>query len=159
MPVFKLMSTKKRYSDEEKADFCELAQQIGIGRARRELGYPSYPAAIAWMNQRGIEPNVDKAMQTIKRYHQHYEMEDLMVVFDDAIGAAEEMIMNAKTADDLNKIAGALNKIVQTRNLIEGKATAINEKRETTQQDLEIMDLLNAEKAKNAAFERNEAEI
>lgn len=147
------MSTSKRYSDEEKAEFCELAQQIGIGRARRELGFPAYPTAIAWMNQRGIEPNVDKAMQTVKRFHQHYEMEDLMVVFDDAISAAEELIMQAKTADDLNKIAGALNKIVQTRNLIEGKATAINEKRETTQQDLEIMELLSSERARNSAIE------
>lgn len=145
--------TYKRYSDEEKAVFCEMAQEIGIGRAIRELGYPTYPAAMAWMSARGIEPNVDKVMAKVKAYHTYYTTEDLIVAFDNAVSVAEEMLTTAETPDDLKRISEALYKIVQTRNLLEGKATAINEKRETTQQDLEILELLNMEKAKNAEIE------
>ena len=48
------------------------------------------------------------------------------------------------------KVAEAMQKLVNTRLLLEGKATSINEKRETSKMDLEIADLINAEKAKNA---------
>ena len=149
--------TRKTYTDEEKAEFCELAQEIGIGRTIRQLGYPSYPAGVAWMRARGIEPSIDKTMQAIKEYHTRYTTEDLLIRFDMAITLAEDMMLEAKTADDLKRIAEALYKIVQTRQLLEGKATAISEKRETTQQDLEIMELLSMEQARNAAIEKNES--
>lgn len=141
------------YSDKEKADFCELAKEIGIGRAIRELKYPSYPTAMAWMSARGIEPNTDKMMARVKSFHTYYTAEDLLVAFDDAVSVAEEMLTKAETPDDLKRITEALYKIVQTRHLIEGKATAISEKREMTQQDLEILELLNMEKARNAEIE------
>lgn len=147
---------KKTYTDEQKAEFCEMAQEIGIGRTIRQLGYPSYPAGVAWMRARGIEPSVDKTMQAIKEYHTRYTVEDILVQFDMAHTVAEEMLMKAETPDDLKRIADALSKIVQTRQLLEGKATAISEKRETTQQDLEIMELLSMEQARNEAIEKNE---
>lgn len=136
-----IFMTVKTYTDQEKAVFCELAQEIGIGRAIRELKYPSYPAGVAWLKARGIQPNIDKTMQAIKEYHTRYEVEDILIQFDFAITVAEEMLMKAETPDDLKRIADALYKIVQTKQLLEGKATAISEKRETTQQDLEIMEL------------------
>ena len=142
------------YTDEEKAVFCDLAKEIGIGRAIRELGYPSYPTGVSWLSARGVEPNVDKIMQKVKAYHTYYQVEDLIVTFDNAVAVADEMIAKADTPDDLKRIADALYKIVQTRHLLEGKATAISEKRETTQQDLEILELLNMEKARNAEIEQ-----
>lgn len=147
------------YTDQDRADFCELAKEIGIGRAIRELGFPTYPTAVSWLKARGIEPNVDKIMQDIKKYHTYYEVEDLLVTFDNGIAVAEEMIAKAESPDDLKRIADALYKLIQTRNLLEGKATQINEKRETTQQDLEIMELLSIEKAKNAEIEQEMADF
>lgn len=141
------------YTDEDRTQFCELAQQIGIGRAIRELGFPTYPTGAGWMKARGIEPNVEKTMQAIKAYHTYYQVEDMLVTFDNAMVVAEEMLINAETPDDLKRIADALYKIVTTRNLLEGKATQITDKRETTQADLEILDLLNVEKARNARIE------
>lgn len=150
---------KITYSDAEQAEFCDTAKEVGIGRAMRSLGYPqSYITGVKWMSSRGIEPNVDKNMQKIKAFHTYYQVDDLLMTFDNAISTAEDMLIGAEDADDLKKIADALYKIVQTRNLLEGKATAINEKREVTQQDLEILELLNIENARNAAIEENAEE-
>lgn len=147
------MEPKRRktptYTDEDKAVFCELAQEIGIGRAIRELGYPTYGAGAAWMSQRGVEPNVDKTMALMKSYHTYYQVEDMLLTIDNAMAVAEEMLLSANTPDDLKRIADSIKSIVTTRQLIEGKATAINEKRETTPMDLEILDLINAENARN----------
>ena len=151
-----MANTNKRYTDEEKETFCALAQQIGIGRSIRQLGYPAYPTAIYWLKARNIEPNADKMMAAMKAYHTYYTIEDIIIQFDNAVTVAEEMLMDAKTPDDLKRIADALYKIVQTRQLLEGKATVISEKRETTQQDLEIMELLNMERARNENIEEQQ---
>ena len=147
------------YTDQDKAEFCDMAKEIGIGRAMRQLGYPlSYLSGVQWMKARGIEPNVETTMQAIKAYHTYYQVEDMLVTMDNAISTAEEILMSADNADDVKKIADALYKIVQTRQLLEGKATAISEKRETTQADLMILDLINGEKARNAQIENNLSE-
>lgn len=144
------------YTDQDKAEFCDVAKEIGIGRAMRQLGYPlSYLSGVQWMKARGIEPNVMTYMQNIKAYHTYYQVEDLLVTMDNAISTAEELMMAADNADDMKKIADALYKIVQTRQLLEGKATAISEKRETTQADLALIDLINAERARNAGIEED----
>ena len=145
------MNNNKQYTDEQMADFCEMAVEIGIGRTIRELKYPSYPTAIGWMKKRGIKPNVDKVMQQAKLWHQFYELEDLLEQVDTALAVIQELVMSCDTADDAKKLAEAMQKLVNTRLLLEGKSTSINEKRETTQQDLEIAELLRAEQVKRNA--------
>ena len=50
----------KTYSDQEIADFLVIAQDIGIGRAIRQLGYPaSWGTAQRWAKMRGITVEVD----------------------------------------------------------------------------------------------------
>ena len=139
----------KEYTDEEQSKFCSLAQEIGIGRAIRELGYPkSYTTGIYWMKARGVKPNVDKVMQQAKLWHTFYEAEDLLEQIDTAMATCQELMLTVSSADEMKKLAEAMQKLVNTRLLLEGKANSIVEKRETTQQDLEIQELLNAERAK-----------
>ena len=61
----------------------------------------------------------------------------------------ESLMQDALDADALNKLANAVHKAIQTINLIEGKSTIINEQRNKDGQDLAIVDLLNAAKARN----------
>lgn len=138
----------KRYTDEEQSEFCELAQVIGIGRAIRELKYPSFPTAILWMEKRGIEPAHNDIMATARKYQRFYAAEDLIKVIDDAVSVTEEMYAKVETPDDAKKLAEAIQKLMNTRLLLEGKANSISEKRETTQADLEIAELLRIEEAK-----------
>ena len=144
------MAGKIEYSEEQQAAYCALAQDIGIGRAARELGYPkSWASGIKWMQARGIKPNVDQAMQNIKKWHTFYEAEDLMVAIDNLMAVVEDRMLEVTDADDIKKLAEAIQKLVNTRLLLEGKATNISEKREITQQDLEIAELLREQKAMN----------
>lgn len=132
----------KSYTDDMQAEFCALAQEIGIGRARRELGYPSYPAAVKWMNARGIKPNVDQLMQKAKEYHTFYQTDDLLMAVDNGMAVVEDLFATAANADDAKKLAEALQKLANTRLLLEGKATQVTEKRDTTPVDLEIQQLI-----------------
>ena len=136
----------KTYSDEQQAEFCSLAQEIGIGRAIRELGYPSYPAAVKWMKARGIKPNVDQIMQEAKKWHVFYQTEDMLIMIDNGMAVIEELFSVASDADEVKKLAESIQKLVNARLILEGKANSISEKREVTQQDLEIAELLRLER-------------
>ncbi len=137
-----------RYDDKQQATFCELAQTIGVGRAVRELGYPSMPVAYGWLAARGIEPHHDSIMDNARKFHRFYKTEDMLVAVDNALAVVEEMYSKVQTPDDAKKLAEAVQKLVNTRRLLEEKSTTISEKRETTQLDLEIAEALRNEEAK-----------
>jgi hypothetical protein len=46
--------------------------------------------------------------------------------------------MNVETADDAKKLSESLQKLVNTRLLLEGKSTSITEKREVSAEDTEF---------------------
>lgn len=143
------MGGRQLYDDKQRAEFIELAQNIGIGRSIRELGYPSFPTAQAWMRAAGVEPNRDTAMQAVKAWHTFYQVEDLLVVIDEGISVAQDMLATASTPDDVKRLSESLQKLVNTRLTLEGKSTSIIEKREMTQQDLEIAELLREQRLKD----------
>jgi hypothetical protein len=143
----KLIMNQKTYDDEQRALFVELAQQIGIGRAIRELGYPTYPTAQAWVRAAGVEPNVDTAYAQIKQWHTFYQVEDMLIVIDEGISVAQDMLMKVETADDMKKLSEAIQKLANTRLLLEGKSTSISEKREVSSSDLEIQALIEQQRA------------
>lgn len=126
------------YDDTQRAEFIELAQQIGIGRAIRELQYPSYPTAQAWMRAAGVTPNVDDAYAQIKAWHTFYQVEDMLLVIDEGISAVQDLLMRVDNADDAKKLSEAMQKLVNTRLLLEGKSTSITEKREVSAEDSEF---------------------
>lgn len=127
------MKSNITYDDTQRAAFVELAQQIGIGRAIRELKYPSYPTAQSWCRAAGVEPNTDQAYAQLKAYHTFYQVEDLLIVIDEGISVAQTMLANAETPDDLKRLAESIQKLTNTRLLLEGKATSIKENRDTSE--------------------------
>lgn len=133
----------KEYDDEQRSVFVELAQQIGIGRAIRELGYPSYPTAQAWCRSRGVVPNKDSAYAQLNDWHTFYQVEDMLIVIDEGISRVQELLVDAQTADDMKKLSEALQKLANTRLLLEGKSTSITERRDTTE-DNEFKQALDA---------------
>src|SRR4051812_3130123 len=132
------MKTNKVYDDEQRAEFIQLAQQIGIGRAIRELGYPTYPTAQSWMRAAGVKPNVDQAYAQMKEWHTFYQVEDLLIVGDEIVSTIQDMIAKADNADDVKKLTEAYQKAVNSRLVLEGKATSITEKREVSPEDSEF---------------------
>ena len=138
----------KRYSDEEQTVFVELAQEIGIARAVRELGYPTYTAGMLWVKKRGVEMPKSDIMAVARQYSQFYSTEDLLAAVDAGMGVVEELFTQADNADDAKKLAEAMQKLANTRLLLEGKANSITEKREVSPVDLEIQQLIDQERNK-----------
>lgn len=146
----------KSYTEDMKTRLVELAQEVGIGRAMRELGYPSYPAALDWCKQRGVKPNVDTLMQNVKKYHTFYEDTDARIICEQALSRVQDKLVGEDLdADELKKVTEALQKATNTWLLLQGKANSITETQSKDTSDLELIDLLNTEKAKHAVTSRD----
>ena len=148
-------SRGKRYTDEEQTIWVEMAQEIGIARTIRELGYPSFSNGMLWLKKRGVEVERSDIMAVARQYNQLYKTEDMLNVIDAGIGVAEELIATAETPDDVKKISEAIAKLVNTRLLLEGKANSISESRKASPVDLEIMALIDEQRKVNDMHDAN----
>jgi hypothetical protein len=146
------------YSNEEIAVFLESAAEIGITRAKRELGYPkSWATAKRWVDMAGIEVPLDEIKAQAAAHYDWYKAEELLIVAKEAMLRITQSLQNDDlSADEQKKLAEAFQKYVNTVLLLEGKATSITESRKTDSVDLAITDLINEEKAKNARIEQGE---
>ena len=143
------------FTEEQISLFIEHAQEMGIGPAIRYVGYPrSYHTAKKWFEQRSLElPTMDTlakmAVDTKAFYNDKEKLIAAQAVLDRCV---ETLMQDTLDPDELNKLANAVHKAIQTINLIEGKSTVINENRQKDGQDLAIIDLLNEAKMRNEAM-------
>jgi hypothetical protein len=148
---------KIHYSEVQVRDFIDTAKEMGISPAMRTLGYPSaWATAQRWFRDAGEGmPDVDsliaKAIE-LKVFYGDKEKKFAAQTLIDRI--VEKLHGDDLSADDINKLGNALNKAIQTFNLIEGKSTSITESRQKDGTDLAIMDMLNEAKAKNHLTEQ-----
>lgn len=145
------MTKRPVYTDEEVNEFIDYAQEVGIGPAMRKLGYPlSYHTARKWFDVKGAAvPDLDALMKLATDYKTFYgdsEKKAAVQTLMDRI--IEKLKQDDLDADGINKLANALNKAIQTFNLIEGKSTSITESHQKDGSDLAVIDMLNAAKAK-----------
>jgi hypothetical protein len=146
------------YSDEQINDFLEVAQEVGITRAKRELGYPkSWGTAQRWAELRGVTVAVDEIKAVAAAVREAYKDEDVMVVVTEGFNRVYEEITTKPelTADDLKKLSEAANKFFNMYASIKGKATSITENRQTDSMDQHLEELLAAERAKNILRKEN----
>lgn len=121
---------KQGYSEEEQSKFVELAQEIGLTPAMRELGYPkSWATASKWAEQRGVEITVDTLKQHAKEFDIYYNAKDKLLVCQEGLRRIYEDLINETfiSADDKKKLADATKRFVETMQLVEGKATEIKQ--------------------------------
>lgn len=147
---------KVYYSDEQKADFIETAQEMGISPALRRLGYPAtWATGRRWFQESGASlPDIDSLMSKAAELKQFYSDKEKLFAVQTLIDRIVEQLQeNDLDADSINKLGNALNKAIQTFNLIEGKATSVSETRTKDGTDLAVMDMINSAKAKNALKE------
>jgi outer membrane protein assembly factor BamD (BamD/ComL family) len=146
------------FTEEQITTFIEHAQEMGIGPAIRYIGYPkSYHTAKKWFEQRSLDmPTMDTlakmAVDTRAFYNDKEKLIAAQAVLDRCV---ETLMQDSLDPDELNKLANAVHKAIQTINLIEGKSTVINENRQKDGQDLAIIDLLNEAKMRNEAMKKN----
>lgn len=140
------------FTEEQIENFIEVAQEMGIGPAIRNLGYPkSYHTAKKWFEQRNVDlPTMDTLAKMAVDLRVFYSDKEKLIAAQTVLDRCVETLMESTLdPDELNKLANAVHKAIQTINLIEGKSTAINEQRNKDNTDLAIIDLLNEAKARN----------
>lgn len=140
------------YTDKEINDFLELAQEVGITKAKRELNYPSsWGTAQRWAKLRGIEVAVDDLKAKAAETREFYKDEEIKVLAQEGFNRVADELMNNQhlSPDDQKKLAEAGVKWYNVWANVQGKATNINENRQADPMDTHLMELLNAEKAKH----------
>ena len=143
------------FTEEQKTEFIENAQEMGIGPTLRYLGFPkSYHTAKKWFVERNLElPTIDTLAKMAGDMRVFYSDKEKLIAAQAVLDRCVEALMqDTLDSDGLNKLANAVHKAIQTINLIEGKSTVINENRQKDGQDLAIVDLLNEAKMRNEAL-------
>lgn len=149
---------KVEYTDHERAKFLELAQEIGISKAMRELGFPKHwSTGQKWAKAAGIDVSLNKVMENARKFHTFYETEDMLTVVEAGIERVREAYVESKEldADSQKKLAESMQKLGNTWLLLQGKANSINEKRETTTFDVELASLLDEQRRLNQEQEES----
>ena len=142
-----------QFTEEQITEFISNAQEMGIGPTLRYLGYPkSYHTAKKWFVDRNIElPTMDTLAKMAGDLRVFYSDKEKIIAAQAVLDRCMETLMqDTLDADQLNKLANAVHKAIQTINLIEGKSTIINEQRNKDNTDIAIIDLLNEAKARNS---------
>lgn len=140
------------YSDEQINEFLALAQEVGITKAKRELGYPkSWSTAQYWAKQRNVLVATDEVMAKAAGTREWYKTEEVITVAQEGFNRVyDELVNNADlTPDDQKKLAEALMKHYNVWANAQGKATSITESRQTDTMDEHLQELLNMERTKN----------
>ena len=143
------------YTDEQITEFIEIAQEMGIGPAMRNLGYPkSYHTAKKFFIQRNVETPTANSLAVIAKQLDIFYTDKEKVLAAQAVidRTVEKLYEDTLEAEDINKLSNALHKAIQTINLIEGKSTNINENRSKDGSDLAIIDMLNEAKVRNESI-------
>ena len=151
------MRMTQKYTDIEIEEFLELAAEIGIGRAKRQLGYPSsWATAQKWVKARGIEITVDSLKQKAAQMHDWYETEEALLVAQAGMDRVHEALMEDDLdPDQVKKLSEAYQKFTNTWMLLKGKATVVNENRTVGELDLEIQKIMEEEAQRNRDIEND----
>lgn len=140
------------YTDKEISDYLELAQETGITKAKRELGYPkSWDTARRWAELRGIELPADDVKARAAHMREWYRDEEVITIAQEGMNRVHESLTNESlTADDQAKLSRAFSTYVKDWLTIQGRSNQITESRQGDELDGRIAEMLAVERAKNA---------
>lgn len=141
------------YTEEQISDFLALAQEVGITKAKRELGYPaSWSTAQYWAKNRGVEVSVDEVMAKASNTNQWYKTEEVITIAQEGMNRLYDELVNnnALTADEQKKLAEAFVKHYGVWANAQGKATSIVESRETDSFEAHVQAMIAEERGRNS---------
>jgi hypothetical protein len=136
----------KRYTEKQKTALIKLAQDVGINKACKELGYPSYAMACRWFDDRGLQRprSVIQAEAAITK--QLYSATDKLIVCQAELDRINELLIEGGLqANELKLLADALKRTAEAMNLIEGKATSIAERIDSNAFDTSLLELFDTQ--------------
>lgn len=115
-----------KYEYEERKAFAELAGDVGLAKAKRELGYPeSWSTGKKWCEEFGIEIELDALKSKAAQYNSFYEETELRIAQQDALMRGLDLLDDPKlTPAEYDKIVNGLNKATNSIQMLRGKATS-----------------------------------
>lgn len=141
------------YSDIQINEFLALAQEVGITRAKRELGYPnSWATADRWAKLRNVTIATDELKAKAADAREWYKEEEIKTLIQEGFNRVYEDLTTiaSLSADEQKKLSEAANKYYNMWVNIQGKANVITENRTTDSMDDNLNELLNMQRARNA---------
>lgn len=142
----------KKYEDNEVNNFLELAQEVGITKAMRELGYPSsWSTAQYWAKKRGITVAVDDLKAQAAATREWYKEEEVKTLIQEGFNRVHAELMSNKdlSADDQKKLSEAASKYYNMWANIMGKTLNAPQSMETGPFSDHLDELLAMQRAKN----------
>lgn len=139
------------YTEQQITEWLSLAKEVGITKAIRELGYPkAWLTGKRWADSRGIDIDVDEVRAKAANMREWYKDEEKLLIAQEELNRIHEALQQTGlTADDLKKLADAYKRTIETMNLVEGKATNIQETQSTDAFDEAYMRLIKEEQGQN----------
>jgi len=150
------MTKKITYTENQKKEFLELAQEIGIAGAIRTLNYPSFAMAKRWAKQYSIELPLNALSQYANDMKELYADSEKLYTGQLALDRIVERLMTEEeiAGDELKKLSEAYKNTLTGMNLVQGKATNINESRVNDAFDSRINALIEEQETMNRLKER-----
>jgi len=126
-----------KYSEDERRAFAELAGDVGLARAKRELQYPSsWSTGKKWCEEFGIEIELDELKAKAASFNSFYEETELRIIQQDLIIRALELMDDTNlTPAELDKLAATIKKATDSIQMLRGKATSRTAVEDTTDVD------------------------
>ncbi|MZE50121.1 hypothetical protein GTY86_02065 [Streptomyces sp. SID5770] len=118
---------QRKYTEKEKLAYLDKASEIGHSRARRELGYPnSWSTANSWAKEFNVTIALSELKAKSAAFNQWYRDEELLIAMQDVIDRGMEYINDKDdlSPDEYKKTVEGIKRAIETKNLIEGKATS-----------------------------------
>lgn len=145
------MAKKITYTEDQKKEFLELAQEVGISRAIRTLGYPTHRMAKIWGDKYSVELPLNELSQYANDMKQLYGDEEKLYTGQLSLDRITERLMAGEEldGDELKKLAEAYKSTLTAMNLAQGKATNINESRVNDAFDSRINALIEEQETMN----------
>lgn len=148
------MAKRIEYTEAQKKEFLELAQDVGIARAVRELGYPSMTMAKTWGKKYGVDLPLNALSQYANDMKKYYGTEEKLFTGQLILDRITERLSSIEdlAGDETKKLSEAYKNTLTAMNLVENKATTINESRTTDSFDskfnalLEEQEIINRQK-------------
>lgn len=117
------------YSEDKITEFIDLAKDVGIGPAMRELGYPKqWVTANKWCKARHVETPKTLTQQVAAAQNQLYTLEDKLIAGYKLLDRImEQLEAEQLDADSVKKLAETYKKTIETIQILEGKAINISQ--------------------------------